>query len=79
MFPLKDDVAHSISSHRGYCAGSRHPTFRLIDPDPDPDPDPGPKSNGRYPKATGRDFKPSWFVVAVVVTAIIILAVWVHL
>jgi hypothetical protein len=63
-------VAHSISSHERYSTKQRQPTVGLIDSDP--------KTNGHYPKETGRAFKPTWLIVAVVVAAIIILAVVVH-
>jgi hypothetical protein len=40
---------------------------------------PGPDSNGHSPYAAGRgQFKPSWFIVAVAVGALIILGVVVH-
>lgn len=63
-------MAHSISYHERYSTKQRQPTVGLIDSDP--------KTNGHYPKETGRAFKPTWLIVAVVVGAIIILAVVVH-
>jgi hypothetical protein len=70
VIPRKDDAAHSISSHKAYSARLRQPSVGTIDSDP--------KTNGHYSKRTGRDFNPTWLIVAVVVAAIIILAVVVH-
>jgi hypothetical protein len=66
----KDDVAHSIASHERYSAKQPQPTVGLIDSDP--------KTNGHYPNESGRAFKPTWLIVAVVVATVIILAVVVH-
>jgi hypothetical protein len=69
-FTRKDDAAHSISSREGYAARLLRPSVRPIDSDP--------KTNGHCSKRTGRDFRPTWLIVAVVVAAIIILAIVVH-